>query len=276
MQSVVDTLKAWQPHPFIDHFTVALIIVGILADLIASLVSSRLWLRYFALTLMILGAAAAWGSNLTGGWEAERVWDHVTGPAKDVLKTHAELGDWLPWIAVVLALWRLGVQFLGFVAASRPLYLIAAILAGIAVLYQGHEGAELVYTYGVGTQTMPIAAVPTSQASAASAMPTVPAALPTYLPSAPPPETAHSPAASGSSSEIPPAGAMTPPGALNSPASGGPGEATIPSAAASPSVPPPPVAAPSASSSGTPLNPPPGGPAPSSSASAVPSSSRDL
>jgi uncharacterized membrane protein len=276
MQSVVDTFKAWQPHPFVDHFTVALIIVGILADLIASLVSSRLWLRYLALTLMILGAVAAWGSNLTGGWEAERVWDHVTGPAKDVLKTHAELGDWLPWIAVALALWRLGVQFLGFVAASRPLYLIVAILAGIAVIYQGHEGAELVYTYGVGTQTMPIAAVPTSQAPAASAIPAPPTALPKFVPSigAPSPEASHSPAAPGSSAEIPPAAATTPPGTANSPSPAGSAETPVPPAAAS--VPPSPAATPSGSSSGTPLTPPTGKIAPSSSASTGPSSSRDL
>ena len=48
-----------------------------------------------ALTLMIIGAAAAAASYGTGDLEGDRVWDLVNGPAKDVLKLHAELGYYL-------------------------------------------------------------------------------------------------------------------------------------------------------------------------------------
>jgi uncharacterized membrane protein len=154
MQSVIETLKAWQLHPFVDHFTVALILIGILTDLVASIFSARLWIRYMALTLMIVGAIGAAGSNLTGGWEAGRVWDSVHGAGKAVLERHAWWGDKLPWVFGALALWRLGVQFIGFIAASRPIYLLFAILGGAAIIYQGHLGGEMVYDYGIGTALM--------------------------------------------------------------------------------------------------------------------------
>src|SRR5215469_11325668 len=151
MHSVIEYLKTWQPHPFVDHFTVAVILLGIVTDLIASLFSSRLWLKYMALALMVFGAIATFGSNVTGGWEAGRVWDSVTGPGKTVLERHAWWGDVLPWVFGGLAVWRLGVQFLGFIAASRPIYLLVALLAAALIIYQGHLGAVMVYDYGLGT-----------------------------------------------------------------------------------------------------------------------------
>src|ERR1700736_5501595 len=126
MQGVVDYLKSWQLHPVVDHFTVSLILTGIVIDLVASLFSGRLWLRYTAATLMVLGAIAGLGSNLTGGWEGARIWDKVTGPAKEVLERHAQIGDILPWVVVGLAVWRVGLESLGFLARTRFIYLIAA------------------------------------------------------------------------------------------------------------------------------------------------------
>jgi uncharacterized membrane protein len=178
MQSVIETLKTWQPHPFVDHFTVALILIGILTDLVGSIFSARLWIRYMALTLMIAGAISAAGSNLTGGWEANRLWDSVHGAGKAVLERHAWWGDKLPWVFGALALWRLGVQFVGFIAVSRPIYLLFAILGGAAIIYQGHLGAEMVYDYGIGTalltsgqaitpSPLPSPAVPFSEATGA-------------------------------------------------------------------------------------------------------------
>jgi uncharacterized membrane protein len=196
MQALVDMIKAWQPHPVVDHFTVALIVVGVLIDLVASIIPSRIWIRYMALSLMVLGAAAAWGSNITGGWEADRVWDNVTGPAKDVLKTHAQVGDILPWVFLGLAVWRLGVQFLGFLMGTRPIYLLVAVIAMGAVLYQGYKGGELVYDYGVGTALMATPApqqTPASPPAEASPIPTVSVPTPTPTPTAAPGSSSASP-----------------------------------------------------------------------------------
>jgi len=241
MESVIETLKAWQPHPFVDHFTVALILLGIVTDLVASIFSARMWIRYMALSLMILGAIGAAGSNVTGGWEAGRVWDSVSGPGKGVLERHAWWGDILPWVFGALVLWRIGVQFVGFIAASRPIYLVIAILAAIAIIYQGHLGAELVYDYGIGTVLL------SSQASTPSPlpspplhepeMPSVPAPAPSLLPS--PIPTAAPSTEPSSSGPIP----MPPP---------------TPSNAITPPVTPVPSPEPSMGESRAPVSPPPG------------------
>ncbi len=154
MQGLLETIKQWHIHPAVDHFTVAILLLAVLTDLFASVFSMRLWLRYSALALIIVGTAAAWGSQLTGGWEAERVWKAVQaagGPAFATLHRHAQLGHWLPWVFLVLAIWRLGIQLFGFMAGMRGLYLLFAVLAAIAISYQGYLGGQLVYDYGIGT-----------------------------------------------------------------------------------------------------------------------------
>jgi uncharacterized membrane protein len=223
MQSVIEYLKAWQPHPFVDHFTVALILLGIVTDLVASIFSSRVWMRYMAVALMVVGAIGAFGSNVTGGWEAGRVWDSVNGPGKAVLERHARLGDILPWVFGGLALWRLGVQFVGFIAGSRPVYLIIALFAGGALIYQGHLGAVMVYEYGIGT-TMLSSGQPIPLPTSLPALPapettSVPGASSAPLPS-PMPSAAASAEASPSASLAPtpmPSSSPTPPPAASSP-----------------------------------------------------------
>jgi uncharacterized membrane protein len=238
MQGLLETIQKWHIHPAVDHFTVAILIVAILADLFASMFSTRLWLRYAALALMIVGTAAAWGSNVTGGWEAHRVFEAVKasgGPAFATLSRHALLGDWLPWVFLILAVWRIGIQLFGFMAGMRGLYLIFAVLAALAISYQGYLGGELVYDYGVGTAPFNAgSSSPSPQPEAtgpATPIPTV------YVPTAtvtPEPATPTSaPSASATASAMPSAAAAP----------------AAPAAAPSPAAPPnaSPTAAPSAS-----------------------------
>src|SRR5882762_9309936 len=102
MDSVVKFLQPFQLHPQVNHFSVALLIVAVLIDLVASLAPTRIWLRYTALTLMIL------------------------------------------------AVWRILIQVAGFMAGSRMIYLIVAIVAIVALGYQSHLGGSLVFDYGTG------------------------------------------------------------------------------------------------------------------------------
>ena len=193
MDSVVKFLQPYQLHPVADHFSVALLFVAVLIDLIASLSPTRIWLRYTAVMLMILGALAAGASYATGDMEADRIWNALGQPAKDVLKTHAELGEYLAITFGVLALWRLMIEALGFMAGSRPIYLIVAILAIGTLGYSAHLGGVLVYDYGAGTALMASAPVPAESASPAGAIPTV--SVPSAMATATAAETPAAPAA---------------------------------------------------------------------------------
>jgi uncharacterized membrane protein len=199
MDSVVKFLQPYQLHPVADHFSVALLFVAVLIDLVASAAPTRIWLRYTAVTLMVLGALAAGGSFFTGDMEADRIWNALGQPAKDVLKTHAQLGTYLAITFGVLALWRILIEGLGFMAGSRPIYLIVAILAIGTLGYSAHLGGVLVYDYGAGTALMAAAPVPSESASPAEPIPTV--SVPTAMATATAAETPTAPAAN-------PAGSM--------------------------------------------------------------------
>jgi len=212
MDSVVKFLQPYQLHPIVDHFSVALLIVAVLLDLVAS--PTRLWLRYTAVTLMILGALAAGGSYLTGDAEADRIWNALGQPARDVLKTHAQLGEYLAITFGVLAVWRLLIQSLGFMAGSRAIYLIVAILAAATLGYSAHLGGVLVYDYGAGTALMAAAPVPSEAASPApppsSAAPLPTVSVPTPQPTLPPPPPTPIPSPPTPIESPKPAGIPTP------------------------------------------------------------------
>jgi uncharacterized membrane protein len=178
MDAVVKFLEPYQLHPVVDHFSMALLIVAVLIDLVASTAPNRIWLRYTALLLMILGAIAAGASYFTGDMEADRIWNALGQPAKDVLHRHAQLGTYLAIAFGVLALWRILIQAFGFVAGTRPLYLIFALVAIVALGYQGHLGGVLVFDYGAGTALMASAPVP-SEAASPESTPTSAGPIPT-------------------------------------------------------------------------------------------------
>ena len=114
-------------------------------------------------------------------------------PARDVLKRHAELGEYLAITFGVLAIWRIMIQGFGFMAGSRAIYLIVAVVAIVTLSYSGHLGGVLVYDYGAGTALMAAAPVPSEGASPASApssseaIPTVSVPTPFMTPTSTPP-----------------------------------------------------------------------------------------
>jgi uncharacterized membrane protein len=195
MEAILNFLQRMDLHPVADHFTISLLVIAVIIDLVASLAPARAWLRYMALTLMILGAIAAGASYATGDMEADRVWKALGNEAKGILHWHAELGEYLAVAFVVLAVWRILVEGIGFFAGSRPVYLLVAIAAAGFLLYQGYLGGELVYDYGVGTALLTAPPSPTAVPTPASneALPTV--TVPTTAPTAMPLPTVALPAA---------------------------------------------------------------------------------
>jgi uncharacterized membrane protein len=205
MDAALQFLQPFDLHPVVDHFTIALLMVGVLIDLVASLFPLRPWMRYMALTLMILGALAAGASYATGDAEADRIWKGLGDPAKAVLHRHATLAEYTAIAFGILAIWRILIESIGALAGSRPIYLIIAVIAACFLGYVGHLGGELVYTYGAGTAVMAAEATPAQTPAAIPTPPPIPpvpsmiptVSVPTPLPT-PAPSAAPSPAAAES------------------------------------------------------------------------------
>jgi len=159
-------------HPIIDHFTIALLSIGVLADMVGYVIAlcfsgenSRIKglaerLSAAALVLLIPGAIAAILSRLTGESEAERVWDAISPAAQQILfsdtgsagfLSHAVLGTYLMYAFVALATWRVLLEVRATLKRTQLVYLAVAMVALCGLLYQGKTGGELVYNHGAGT-----------------------------------------------------------------------------------------------------------------------------
>ena len=67
--------------------------------------------------------------------------------------SHAVLGHYLMYAFLVLAAWRMMLELSSRLQRTRVVFLLAAMVAAGALLYQGKTGGELVYEHGVGTST---------------------------------------------------------------------------------------------------------------------------
>src|SRR5271166_2594304 len=162
-------VSTYHLHPIVDHFTIALLTFGIAAELLAAAIllfrssaGVSAWsqrLRSTSLLLMIGGAAASVLSNFTGDAEADRLWDTMSPAAQQILApsngapdylSHAVLGHYLMCAFWILAGWRVMLQLSSRLERTRIAFLIAAMVAAGALVYQGKTGGELVYEHGVG------------------------------------------------------------------------------------------------------------------------------
>jgi uncharacterized membrane protein len=163
-------VSTYHLHPIVDHFTIALLTFGIAAEILAAAAvllfrnSARVsvWaqkLRSTSLMLMIGGAAASVLSYFSGDAEADRLWDTMSPAAQQILASsngaaaylsHAVLGQYLMYAFLILAAWRVMLELSSRLARTRIAFLVVAVVAAGALLYQGKTGGELVYEHGVG------------------------------------------------------------------------------------------------------------------------------
>ncbi len=163
-------VSTYHLHPIVDHFTIALLTFGIAAEILAAAAvllfrnSARVlaWserLRSTSLMLMIAGAAASVLSYFSGDAEADRLWDTMSPAAQQILASsngaaaylsHAVLGQYLMYAFLILAAWRVMLELSSRLARTRIAFLVVAVIAAGALLYQGKTGGQLVYEHGVG------------------------------------------------------------------------------------------------------------------------------
>jgi len=177
-------VSTYHLHPIVDHFTIALLAFGIAAEILAaaaillsrnrpgfvSLLSQKL--RATSLMLMIGGAAASVLSYFTGDAEADRLWDTMSPAAQQILSSsnggsaylsHAVLGQYLMYAFLVLAAWRVMLELSRRVERTRIAFLLVALVAAGALLYQGKTGGELVYEHGAGVSSAKVSSLATER-----------------------------------------------------------------------------------------------------------------
>jgi len=163
-------VSTYHLHPIVDHFTIALLTFGIAAEILAAAAillfrNSTLasaWsikLQSTSLMLMVGGAGASILSYFSGDAEADRLWDTMSPAAQQLLASsdgargylsHAVLGQYLMYAFLILAVWRVMLELSSRIARTRIAFLMVAVVAAGALLYQGKTGGELVYEHGVG------------------------------------------------------------------------------------------------------------------------------
>jgi len=120
-------------------------------------------LRSTSLLLMVGGAVASVLSFFSGDAEADRLWDTMSPAAQQILSpsngtpdylSHAVLGHYLMYAFLILAAWRVLLELSSRLERTRVAFLIVAMVAAGALLYQGKTGGELVYEHGVGMARM--------------------------------------------------------------------------------------------------------------------------
>ena len=170
-------ISEYHLHPIVDHFTIALLAFGVAAEFLAAAATllprgGTGWLaqwsqklRSTSVLLLTGGAIAAVLSYFTGDSEADRLWDSMSPAAQHILSStegagqylsHAVLGQYLMYAFLILAVWRVLIEFLPRLARWRIAFLVSAAVAVGALLYQGKTGGELVYEHGVGMTRMPV------------------------------------------------------------------------------------------------------------------------
>jgi uncharacterized membrane protein len=166
-----ELVSTYHLHPIVDHFTIALLTFGIAAEILAAAAvffskNGAPWLscwgeklRSTSLMLMIGGAVASVLSYFSGDAEADRLWDTMSPAAQQILASsngsaaylsHAVLGQYLMYAFLILAAWRVMLELSSQFARTRIAFLVVAVIAAGALLYQGKTGGELVYEHGVG------------------------------------------------------------------------------------------------------------------------------
>jgi uncharacterized membrane protein len=134
-------------HPFIIHFTVALLLVAATCDMLGlllrreTLLQAGRWNTLIGAGFAILGALS--------GFAAEKSLGGHSSAGAALLELHRGLGIVIAIVWVPVGAWRAGSK-MALPLRLRTLYLTAAFTGAALVLVESVLGTALVYRHGVG------------------------------------------------------------------------------------------------------------------------------
>jgi uncharacterized membrane protein len=140
-------------HPAITHFIIAIPVVILLLELI-NLSSKKRALSMFSLFLMLLVVISSAIAYLTGLTDTNHAYNLLSEHAKEEVNEHKLLGIYLMLSSALLLFFKLLSLFKNSLLKAIYILTLMAFVAG--VFYQGKEGGELVYEYGINVATTKI------------------------------------------------------------------------------------------------------------------------
>ena len=137
-------------HPWIVHYAIALLPVGVLIDLAAVFWRRPAW-HTTGYALLLLGTAAAAAAVITGNQAALPYRDDDL--VRELVQRHEDWGSTAFILFLAILLGRLPLQLRGRTEGWALRCLVIAALGGCGILYTASLfGGELVYRHGVGVQ----------------------------------------------------------------------------------------------------------------------------
>ena len=137
-------------HPIIVHFPIALLLVGLVADLFGHFAKKKFFSKA-GLLLLLLGTAGTIAAFLSGDHAGEGMPE--IGSLSQAVDIHEEAAELTLWLAIITSVVRLA--SLWIVRYGKLLTLTALglfLITAASVARTGYYGGELVYKHAAGVQ----------------------------------------------------------------------------------------------------------------------------
>ncbi len=137
-------------HPMIVHFPIALLIVGLLAD-ITGIFSKKEFFSTAGFYLLILGTLGVIAAFITGNLAGEGVTE--AGPLKQALENHEDAALLSIWLISAAALVRIIFAVMKKYTGILKWIAFTLFLIGVlSIARTGYYGGELVFKHAAGVQ----------------------------------------------------------------------------------------------------------------------------
>lgn len=137
-------------HPMIVHFPIALLLTGLLFDIIG-LFTKRNFFHRAGFYLLVLGAIGVIAAFLTGNFAGSGITEQ--GALKQALETHENAAELTLWLVSITAVFRIVIEiFKKYKGIFKALALVLFLASALAIARTGYYGGELVYKHAAGVQ----------------------------------------------------------------------------------------------------------------------------
>ena len=142
-------------HPLTTHFPIALLVTSFFLDVLTRFRNNQTVLKQASSITLLLGVIAAIVTIITGNISLLVLGGEDT-PIGQLVSTHESIAVLTTLIFVGLAVWLVNNRRKGKEVGNSNIFLALEIIGVVGLVLTGLAGGNLVYTYGVGVQNLPL------------------------------------------------------------------------------------------------------------------------